>query len=33
MLDSDAQTTLNDLRWHWDDAYLIAGTASGWPCR
>lgn len=23
MLDSDAQTTLTDLRWHWDDAYQI----------
>jgi hypothetical protein len=23
MLDSDAQTTLNDLRWHWEDAYQI----------
>ena len=23
MLDRDAQATLNDLRWHWDDAYLI----------
>ena len=23
MLDSDAQSTLTDLRWHWDDAYKI----------
>ncbi len=23
MLDSDAQTTLTDLRWHWEDAYRI----------
>ncbi len=23
MLDSDSQTTLNDLRWHWEDAYRI----------
>ena len=23
MLDADAQTTLNDLRWHWEDAYRI----------
>jgi len=23
MLDSDAQTTLTDLRWHWEDAYQI----------
>lgn len=23
MLDTDAQTTLNDLRWHWEGAYLI----------
>jgi hypothetical protein len=23
MLDSDAQTTLTDLRWHWDDEYKI----------
>jgi hypothetical protein len=23
VLDSDAQTTLNDLRWHWEDAYRI----------
>jgi hypothetical protein len=23
MLDSDAQSALTDLRWHWDDAYKI----------
>jgi hypothetical protein len=23
MLDSDAQSMLNDLRWHWEDAYRI----------
>lgn len=23
MLGKDAQAMLNDLRWHWDDAYLI----------
>ncbi len=23
MLDTDAQTTLNDLRFHWEDAYKI----------
>jgi hypothetical protein len=24
MLDSDAQTTLNDLRWRWEDAWVTA---------
>jgi len=35
MLDSDAQTMLNDLRWHWEDAYSIdiARKASGWLSR
>jgi len=31
MLDSDAQTTLNDLRWHWEDAYKIDCRNGTWP--
>jgi hypothetical protein len=23
VLDREQQTTLNELRWHWDDAYLV----------
>jgi hypothetical protein len=30
MLDSDAQTTLNDLRWHWEDAYKIDCRDGTW---
>jgi hypothetical protein len=29
-LDTDAQTTLNDIRWHWDDAYLIEYLDGTW---
>jgi hypothetical protein len=29
-LGSDEQTTLNDLRWHWDDAYLIDCRDGTW---
>jgi hypothetical protein len=30
MLDSDAQTALNDLRWHWEDAYSIDCREGVW---
>jgi len=30
MLDSDAQTMLNDLRWHWEDAYSIDCREGVW---
>ena len=30
MLDSDAQTTLTDLRWHWEDAYQIDCRDGAW---
>jgi hypothetical protein len=30
MLDSDAQSTLTDLRWHWDDAYKIDCRGGVW---
>jgi hypothetical protein len=30
MLDSDAQTALTDLRWHWDDAYKINCVDGSW---
>jgi hypothetical protein len=30
MLDSDAQTTLNDLRFHWDDIYVIDCQDGRW---
>jgi hypothetical protein len=30
MFDSDAQTTLADLRWHWDDAYKINCREGVW---
>jgi hypothetical protein len=30
MLDSDAQTALTDLRWHWEDAYRIDCVAGAW---
>jgi hypothetical protein len=30
MLDSDAQSALTDLRWHWDDAYEINCVDGSW---
>ncbi len=30
MLDSDAQSTLTDLRWHWEDAYKINVVEGAW---
>ena len=39
MLDSDAQSMLTDLKWHWEDAYKIlpgrslAGRATGGSVR
>jgi hypothetical protein len=30
MLDKDGQTILNDLRWHWDDAYDITYRDGAW---
>ncbi len=30
MLDTDAQTTLNILRWHWDKAYAINCDGTTW---
>jgi hypothetical protein len=30
MLDKDAQTTLNDLRFHWDDFYRVACKNGVW---
>jgi hypothetical protein len=30
MLDTDAQTTLNSLRWHWDKAYAINCDGTTW---
>jgi hypothetical protein len=30
MLDSDAQATLADLQWHWDDAYDISCRDGVW---
>ncbi len=30
MLDSDAQSALTDLRWHWDDAYKINVVEGAW---
>ena len=30
MLDSDTQSTLKDLRWHWDDAYKINCREGAW---
>jgi hypothetical protein len=30
MLSTEEQTTLNDLRWHWDDAYLIDCRQGSW---
>ena len=30
MLDSDAQSMLNDLRWHWEDAYSIDCREGVW---
>jgi len=30
MLDSGAQTMLNDLRWHWEDAYSIDCREGVW---
>jgi hypothetical protein len=29
-LDSESQTTLNDLRWHWSDAYDVDCRAGVW---
>jgi hypothetical protein len=30
MLDRDGQTILNDLRWHWEDAYQIDFRQGKW---
>jgi hypothetical protein len=30
MLDKDGQTILNDLRWHWEDHYLIDYKDGAW---
>lgn len=30
MLDRHDQTILNDLRWHWEDAYTIDYRAGDW---
>jgi hypothetical protein len=30
MLDRETQTMLNDLRWHWDDAYKINCREGVW---
>ena len=30
MLDSDARSMLNDLRWHWEDAYRIDCREGVW---
>jgi hypothetical protein len=30
MLDKDSQTILNDLRWHWEDAYQIDCRDGAW---
>ena len=30
MLDSDARSVLNDLRWHWEDAYSIDCREGVW---
>jgi hypothetical protein len=30
MLDSDAQSALTDLRWHWDDVYGIDCVEGSW---
>ena len=30
MLDRDGQTVLNDLRWHWDDAYDVDYREGKW---
>ena len=30
MLDSETQTTLNALRWHWDSAYAINCDGKTW---
>jgi hypothetical protein len=30
MLDKDCQTTLNDIRWHWQDAYYVNFTDGIW---
>jgi hypothetical protein len=30
MLDSDAQSMLNDLQWHWEDAYKITCRDGVW---
>jgi hypothetical protein len=30
MLDSDAQSALTDLRWHWEDAYKINVVEGAW---
>jgi hypothetical protein len=30
MLDSDAQSMLTDLQWHWEDAYKITCRDGAW---
>ncbi len=30
MLDTDAQTTLNILRWHWEQAYAVNCDGETW---
>jgi len=30
MLDTDAQTTLNSLRWHWEKAYAVNCDGESW---
>ena len=30
MLNREQQATLNDLRWHWDDAYMVDCSGGIW---